>query len=87
MLPTDSLARFFVDSALNSGRAGESAAKDLPSEGALRNKAENEVHLFAIEVVGELSFASVLQPLIESEAVEQEEQRNHDEVHEGRDTF
>ena len=74
MLPTDSLARFFVDSAPNSGRAGERAAKDLPGKSALRNKAEYEVHLFAVEIIGELSLTSVLQPLIESEAVEQEEQ-------------
>ena len=74
MLPIDSLARFFVDSAPNSGRAGERAAKDLPGECALRNKAENEVHLFAIEIIGELSLSSVLQPVIESEAVEQEEE-------------
>ena len=74
MLPTDSLALFFADSALNSRRAGESAAKDLPGECALRNKAEYEVHLFAIEIIGELSLSSVLQPLIEGEAIEQEEE-------------
>src|SRR4029079_19022407 len=61
-----------------SQRAGE----DLPGQGGLCGEAQHDVDLLAEQVVLPPPLGAVLQPLVEGEDVEEDEQRHEDPVDE-----
>src|SRR4051794_30956235 len=64
------------------GAARQRAGENPPGQPWLCDEAERDVCALADEVVGPAAEAPVLQPLVEGEDVEQDEQRDEDAVDE-----
>ncbi len=62
--------------------SGKNGRKDLPGEHGLRREAEDEIRLFAEGVVAPATDPSVLQPLIQPEAEEEDQFGDDDSVDE-----
>lgn len=58
---------------------------DLPGKEALGDEAEDDIGAFAMEVVSPFSSRSILEPLRNSEAVEEDEDADVDAIDEFRD--
>src|SRR5512139_2522956 len=61
---------------------GERASEDLPGQRRLRRQAQHDVRPLAVQVVGPSAAAAILQPLVQREDVEEDEQRHEDPVDE-----
>ena len=62
----------------------QGVGEDLPGQDALGGEAEHDVRGLAAQVVGPLADLAVLQPLVDGERVEEEEDREDDPVDESR---
>lgn len=72
------------DSSLLNEQRHERSRENLPSENALRDEAQRDVHPLTSKIALPSSNLVVLQCLVDCEGVEEDEERNDDADHEAR---